>query len=491
MLIIPQPAIFDKIKGSFTLDKTLKIYADCAEYLEGISKILNVFQDAEYVEEGYNVSIKQSKNLEFEYSIRIMPDLIDIEYTSEVTLFYAITTLKQLMFDSNEIACCNIFDKHRYDYRGLMVDTNKRFISVEYLKKLADIMACYKLNKLHIRFNDNIFFGNGKNSNSQNVADISSEKENNETNKTGDDREESFNFSTENLKELVKYCGSRYIEIIPEIDLSACVEKLADNGKRDATESQKEEVEIIEYCKEYIVKFAEIFSSKLIHIGFESVSEKVWKNSDACKDKMAEMGIKKIAKVIEYFWEEVAKIAESYGKKIVLFGNDIKAKPPKGAVLQWLYNDFKKTICGRWMKRGGNCIISCATYFNLSSGYIKLPLAKIYSFDMMFVGVPINYRKFVLGYECCYDSKKGNCIDKMESLLFPRLIAFAEKGWTTHSLLYTNFKERLVTHNKFLSDKNINYTSIKEANPNIFKRATAYIFIMQNRIKKVKSKDIR
>ena len=70
-------------------------------------------------------------------------------------------------------------------------------------------------------------------------------------------------------------------------------------------------------------------------------------------------------------------------------------------------------------------------------------------------------------------------------MLFPRLIAFAEKGWTIHSLTYKSFRDRMLAQSDFLAEQGVAYTPIKEANPNIFKRGLTYAFGLQNRIKKI------
>lgn len=489
MLIIPQPSILDRGKGTFSIEKDLNINCDCEELVNKYRNIFDILSSADFVKDNYNISIEKAENLEFEYSIDITPELIEIRYSTEVALLYAFSTFKQMVTGTSEIPCGKILDKHRYDYRGVSVDTDKNFLTMEYLKTLADTMACYKLNRLHIRLNEHNL--NGVINNISKESDVkAAEKEEEKpivaTENIIQTTEKNNSFTSAELKDLVSFCKDRFIEIIPEMDFSVCMENYFKRHENDSEKTTSDKDETIEYCVKIIGALANIFDGKLLHIGFENVSEKLWKKSDVCKDKMAETGIKKSYKLIEYFWEEIAKVAHSFGKEIVLFGNEIKAKPPKGAVLQWIHHDFKKTNCGTWMRRGGKCIISCSTYFYFNVGYNKIPLSKVYSFDMMFVGVPINLRKNVLGYECCFWNKKVDSISEMEKLLFPRLIAFAEKGWTTHSLSYKKFKKRLVTHESFLQERNVNFSSEATANPNIMKRAFAYTLGMQNRIKKEK-----
>ena len=433
MTIIPQPAIYDKSKGCFLAKNLIKIKCDCRQIFEKYCNTLGIFLDAEYSEEDCNFFVEKAKNLEVEYSINVEENKITILYRTERDLFYALVTVKQLFNADLEIACCNILDKHRYDYRGLLVDTNKDFLTVEYIKKLANVMVNYKMNALHIRFNENNFcVPSFKDDNNEIPSDkISDENicENVEISQSIIEKtsENKAKFSRESLKSLVEYCKERFILIVPEIDLSVCVERLFMQANKD-NESKLLNADILEYCKEIIAGIAEIFDGELLHIGFENVSEKIWKKCDLCKEKMAETGIKKFYKLIEYFWEKISAIAMSYGKKLVLFGNEIKSKPPKGAILQWCHHDFKKTNCGAWMRRNGNCILSPASYFYLNDSYNKLPLSKVYSIDMMFVGVPINLRKNVLGYECCFWNKKRQIVSwKWKKCCFLDLLLLPKK----------------------------------------------------------------
>ena len=45
-------------------------------------------------------------------------------------------------------------DKPRYNYRGMHVDLARNFQSYESLIKLIDLMAFYKLNKIHLHLTD-------------------------------------------------------------------------------------------------------------------------------------------------------------------------------------------------------------------------------------------------------------------------------------------------------------------------------------------------
>ena len=48
----------------------------------------------------------------------------------------------------------HIEDKPRFEHRGMHVDVARNFRSVDDIKRLLDVMAMYKLNKLHLHLSD-------------------------------------------------------------------------------------------------------------------------------------------------------------------------------------------------------------------------------------------------------------------------------------------------------------------------------------------------
>ena len=65
-------------------------------------------------------------------------------------LQYARETLAQLRAQyGEELPALTVTDYPRYGWRGLMLDCSRHFYSLEYLKKQVDMLAHYKMNRLH------------------------------------------------------------------------------------------------------------------------------------------------------------------------------------------------------------------------------------------------------------------------------------------------------------------------------------------------------
>ena len=91
------------------------------------------------------------------YGLRIDPTTKVIEITSEndAGVFYGVQTLLSLIKTFPEgLPQTDIHDKPRFGYRGMMVDVARHFVPSHELKRLMDIMAMYKLNKLHLHLVD-------------------------------------------------------------------------------------------------------------------------------------------------------------------------------------------------------------------------------------------------------------------------------------------------------------------------------------------------
>ena len=72
-------------------------------------------------------------------------------------VFYGIQSLLSLLDGSSDrrtLHIMTIVDAPRLAYRGLMLDVARNFLTKEYVMKVIDVMAMYKLNRLHLHLTD-------------------------------------------------------------------------------------------------------------------------------------------------------------------------------------------------------------------------------------------------------------------------------------------------------------------------------------------------
>ncbi|PAA85914.1 hypothetical protein BOX15_Mlig027712g2, partial [Macrostomum lignano] len=71
-----------------------------------------------------------------------------------VGLFWAAQSLVSLLQPGGRLAVRRLFDYPRSQYRGLMLDVARNFLSVEEVVRLIDAMSAWKLNRLHLHLSD-------------------------------------------------------------------------------------------------------------------------------------------------------------------------------------------------------------------------------------------------------------------------------------------------------------------------------------------------
>lgn len=87
------------------------------------------------------------------YGLRIDPDnqVIEIMSHDEPGVFYGAQSLLSLMKSFPDgLRQTDVNDKPRFHYRGMHVDVARHFVPSHEIMRLMDVMAMYKLNKLHL-----------------------------------------------------------------------------------------------------------------------------------------------------------------------------------------------------------------------------------------------------------------------------------------------------------------------------------------------------
>ena len=104
-------------------------------------------------------------------------------------------------------ASVHIKDAPEWSWRGMMIDTGRRFWPVPLVKNTLDTMAAVKLNVLHLHVLDHCRFGVESKLFPELGAALTGEM--------------AGAYSQQDIKELIKYAKARAIRIVPEFDLPA------------------------------------------------------------------------------------------------------------------------------------------------------------------------------------------------------------------------------------------------------------------------------
>jgi hexosaminidase len=178
--LIPKPVSVEAAEGRFTLSPTaaIQIAPPTAE-LRAIGRYLGERLRAST---GYELPVRDAADLsgdghillttlggdpglgEEGYVLTVTPRQVTAAANGPAGLFYAVQTIRQLLPAAVEslaaqpgpwtMPAVSIVDYPRYAWRGAMLDVARHFFGVEDVKRYIDLMAFYKLNRLHLHLTD-------------------------------------------------------------------------------------------------------------------------------------------------------------------------------------------------------------------------------------------------------------------------------------------------------------------------------------------------
>ena len=173
------------------------------------------------------------------YSLKVLKDQgIHITGSGKAGIFYGIQSLLAMLPVESwsnkggklEIPCVTISDAPAFGYRGIMLDVARNFHPPEAIRKLVDVMAFYKLNRLHLSLtNDEAwrleipalpeltstggYRGHTTDSKNHLIPAYGSGPFPDPATGTG-----SGYLTRDDFVELLEYAAARHVEVIPEIN---------------------------------------------------------------------------------------------------------------------------------------------------------------------------------------------------------------------------------------------------------------------------------
>lgn len=148
-------------------------------------------------------------NAEEAYRLRITPDSILMEATTEKGIYWARQTLNQLIASSggNTLPALEITDWPAFRVRGFMHDVGRSFISVEELKKQISLLSQYKINVFHWHLTEN----QGWRLESRRYPQLNDS--------SSFTRLPGKYYTMEDAREIAAHCKTHNMLLIPEIDM--------------------------------------------------------------------------------------------------------------------------------------------------------------------------------------------------------------------------------------------------------------------------------
>ncbi|MFJ4968732.1 beta-N-acetylhexosaminidase [Streptomyces sp. NPDC088755] len=404
------------------------------------------------------------------YRLRSTPAALTITARAPAGLFHGVQTLRQLLPDRVEadsrqqgpwrVAGGTVTDAPRYGYRGAMLDVSRHFFSVAEVKRYIDQLALYKVNKLHLHLSDDQGWR---------IAVDSWPRLATYGGSTEVGGGPGGYYTKEQYREIVRHAASRYLEVVPEIDLPghtnaalASYAELTCDGVAPPLYTGTSvgfsslcvpEPVTYDFVDDVLRELAALTPGKYLHIGGDEA------HATSHQDYVT-------------FMAKAQAVVGKYGKTVMGWHQLTGAVPVRGAVAQyWGYDRTgaaeRKQVADA-AKNGTRLVLSPADRVYLDMKYTKdtklgLSWAGLVEVRRSYDWDPAGYlegapREAVLGVEAPLWTETLTDSTEIEQMAFPRLLGAAELGWSpaaTHD--WEAYKVRLAAQGPRLTALGIDF----------------------------------
>ncbi|MCH2336603.1 MAG: beta-N-acetylhexosaminidase [Pseudomonadales bacterium] len=292
----------------------------------------------------------------YAYRLDVSETRVRIEADTQWGALAALTTLTQLTHD-DLIPCCAISDAPRFQWRGLMVDVARHYISLETLRRTLDAMGYFKLNVLHIHLSDDQAF---RYSGTLFPEMASAE-----------------HYTASDLAALVAYAADRGVRIVPELDVPGHTTswlvthpEWGAGGEVSASSAfgPHETVldptgsELMDALGHIFGEIAEVFPDPYVHFGGDEVRSNEWQGSAAIQDYMRTQKIDDVNGLQADFNRRLVSMLGGLGKKPVGWDEILHPNLPDNVVIQCWRGMFGRDEA---LQAGYDCVISAPYYLDL------------------------------------------------------------------------------------------------------------------------------
>jgi hexosaminidase len=397
--------------------------------------------DTALSEEGYELSIKS--------------DGVQLNANRPAGLFYGVQTLRQLLparpSAPLSLPAVSIRDTPRFAWRGAMLDVVRHFFGVDDVKRYIDLLAHYKLNRLHLHLTDD----QGWRIEIKSWPRLTAVGGRTQVGGGGGGY-----YTQEQYKEIVEYAHSRYVVIVPEIDTpghtNAALASYAELNSSEEAPALYEGRQVgfstlwinseitYQFLNDVIRELAALTPTPYIHIGGDE--------AQSTPDEDYRKFIKRMQEIVV-----------SHGKRSVGWSEIGGAEILPGTIAQhWVGVAYQEA-----KRQGAQIILSPAnkTYLDMkydASSPLGLDWAGLISVKDSYDWDPGSYmheleESDILGIEGPLWTETILTMKDIEYMVFPRLIGLAELAWSPKGQSWEEYRQRLAAHGKHMQALDINF----------------------------------
>ncbi|MBR3075412.1 MAG: beta-N-acetylhexosaminidase [Bacteroidales bacterium] len=496
--IVPMPQKIEMTKGSFKMKgvsincdpmtdaatlRAVRQFADRLSLVSGkMSDVASPIGLAKAVESGNTKGlyfIKDASIAPEGYKISIGKKAAVVRASGYSGFFYALQTLRQMLPASIYgtvpdlksrwfLPCCEIEDAPRFGYRGLLLDCCRHFFSTDEVKKVLDVMAIFKLNRLHWHLTEDQGWRIEIDKYPK-LTEIGAYRDftiiKRDLNSSDGIRHGGY-YTKEQIRDIVAYAQARGITIIPEVDMPGhMVAALASYPELGCAGSEPQPYKVRTYWgvskqvlnvgKEETMRFledvcsevADLFPGEYFNIGGDECPKDEWKNDPDCQAKIKELGLvsdekaSAEARLQNYVTARMQKFLATKGKKIIGWDEILEGELAEGAtVMSWrgTKGGIKAASMGYDVIMSPNiyCYLDHCQSTDLDSEPYcitqkperAVTLTKLYHYEP-YDGMEPSSVHHILGVQGNLWTEFIGTNEYLEYMLLPRLLALSEVQW--------------------------------------------------------------
>ena len=433
------------------------------------------------------------------YRLVVTPARLELEAATDAGLFYAGTTLRQIL----PVETCGatrrggppregwtvpgvvIQDSARFAWRGLLLDVARHYFPLEDLKKFVDTMALHKFNQLQLHLTDDQGWR----------LEI---KKYPRLTQIGSTRQESpirgnrnrgdgtpygpFFYTQEQMRDLVAYARARHITILPEIEmpghflaaLTAYPEYSCQGGPFAVRTRWGVEPDILcvgqdrscQFAQDILEEVVAIFPSPYIHIGGDEAPRDRWHTCARCQARMKAEGFTQEAQLQTWLNRRLESFLATKQRRLIGWDEILEGGLTPGAtVMSWRGTEGGLAAA----KAGHDVVMSPTSHCYLDYAQAKgpgepesiggyVPLETVYAFEPVPASLSTTERQHILGGQGNVWTEYIRTLKEAEYFAWPRAAALAEVLWTPAGKKdFGDFQKRLRHHERRLELLGVNH----------------------------------
>ena len=437
------------------------------------------------------------------YLLSVTSRQITIRARRPAGAFYALETLRQLLPPDILRAApavgvtwtvpgVQIEDKPRFPWRGALLDVARHFMPKEFVKKYIDLIALYKLNRLHMHLTDD----QGWRIEIKKYPLLTSVggwrrqtlvgRQNNDSTKwIYDARRHGGFYTQDDIREIVAYANARFVTVVPEIEMPGHAQAAIAAYPWLGNTGQQLEVlqhwgvnahilnpsdSAIHFMQDVLTEVLALFPSHYIHIGGDEAIKNEWQTSPVAQARIRQLGVHNENELQSWLTAQMSQWLAARGRALVgwdeILEGGMEGLAPNAVVMSW-----RGIEGGIAAAQAGHDVVmtpTSNTYFDyyqsadtlaepLAIGGF-LPLDSVYVYEPIPPALDSVQARHVLGTQGQIWTEYDATPKDVEYQVFPRLVALAEVAWTSRDQKNVgDFHARLERHLERLGVLDVNY----------------------------------